>query len=375
MQPKLFQQAVLDWFDEHGRKDLPWQQQLTPYRVWVSEIMLQQTQVATVIPYYQRFLERFPDVYALAEAELDQVLHLWTGLGYYARARNLHKTANKVVADHKGEFPYSLEEMEALPGIGRSTAGAILSIARGIRAPILDGNVKRVLARFETIPGWYGKSDVMKQLWAHAERYTPEDRVGHYTQAMMDLGATICTRSRPLCLLCPLVSSCKAHQQSCVDKYPEPRPKKVVPQKATWMLLLKNSDQHVLLQQRPPAGIWGGLWCFPEFSSETELRSAATVLGAGAEVDDSIKPFTHTFSHYQLKVHPLVMKVNGKGDFVKQRVVQTDEAKTGGVPSPAVPTTSEVQEGVRTLWCDPAEPAEVGLAAPVKRLVSRLASQ
>ncbi|OMH28101.1 A/G-specific adenine glycosylase [Motiliproteus sp. MSK22-1] len=369
MQPNLFQQAVLDWFDEHGRKDLPWQQQLSPYRVWVSEIMLQQTQVATVIPYYQRFMERFPDVYALAEADLDQVLHLWTGLGYYARARNLHKTANKVVADYEGEFPCSLEEMEALPGIGRSTAGAILSIASGIRAPILDGNVKRVLARFETIPGWYGKSEVMKKLWAYADRYTPEARVGHYTQAMMDLGATICTRSRPLCLLCPLVSTCKAHQQGCVDQYPEPRPKKVVPQKTTWMLLLKNSNQHVLLQQRPPAGIWGGLWCFPEYSSETELRTAARVLGAGGETDDSFKPFIHTFSHYQLKVYPLVMTVNGEDRTIQQRVVENGTVQKDSVQA------GEVQEQAASLWCDPSDPAEVGLAAPVKRLITRLANQ
>ncbi len=208
MTPEQFQHSILDWFDQHGRHDLPWQQAQTPYRVWVSEIMLQQTQVATVIPYFQRFMARFPDVGALAAAEQDEVLHLWTGLGYYARARNLHKAARLVVNNWGGEFPQTLEGMESLPGIGRSTAGAILAMACGIRAPILDGNVKRVLARYACVEGWPGQTAVQKQLWALAEEYTPSRRVGDYTQAMMDLGATLCTRSKPACVLCPLQLDC-----------------------------------------------------------------------------------------------------------------------------------------------------------------------
>ncbi len=345
MQPELFQRAVLDWFDEHGRKDLPWQQQLTPYAVWVSEIMLQQTQVATVIPYYQRFMAAFPDVQSLAAAELDQVLHLWTGLGYYARARNLHKTAKLVAETRAGAFPTSLAEMEALPGIGRSTAGAILSISGGIRAPILDGNVKRVLARFEAVPGWYGKTPVLNRLWEYAERYTPERRVGDYTQAMMDLGATVCTRSRPTCLLCPLVADCKAHRAGATDRYPEPRPKKTIPLKQSWMLLLLDDKRQVMLRQRPPSGIWGGLWCFPEYASEAELNEAAEELGA-VDSEQAVAAFTHTFSHYQLRVFPRVMRLGGQ--------------------------CRQVQESAATLWCSPASPAEVGLAAPVKRLLDQL---
>lgn len=208
--PGQFSAAVLDWFDQHGRTDLPWQAEKTPYHTWISEIMLQQTQVATVIPYYQRFVKRFPDVHSLAAAEIDQVLHLWTGLGYYARARNLHKTALIVSQTLEGQFPDTLEGLEQLPGIGRSTAGAILSIATGKRAAILDGNVKRVLARFYAIEGWPGQPAVTRTLWELAERNTPHQRVGDYTQAMMDLGATLCTRSKPGCLLCPLQQDCKA---------------------------------------------------------------------------------------------------------------------------------------------------------------------
>jgi A/G-specific adenine glycosylase len=211
MRSEQFSSAVLDWYDRHGRHDLPWQQGITPYRVWVSEIMLQQTQVSTVLNYFDRFMASLPTVEALASAPEDEVLHLWTGLGYYTRARNLQKTAKIVVAEYGGEFPRDVEKLVELPGIGLSTAGAIASLSMGLRAPILDGNVKRVLARFTAQEGYPGEPKVAKQLWANAERFTPHDRVNAYTQAMMDLGATLCTRSKPSCLLCPLEKSCEAH--------------------------------------------------------------------------------------------------------------------------------------------------------------------
>ena len=240
LSPDRFQAQVLQWYDRHGRHDLPWQHPRSPYRVWLSEIMLQQTQVKTVIPYFERFLERFPDVAALAAASEDEVLHLWTGLGYYARARNLLKCARSVVDDHGGEFPATVEALEQLPGIGRSTAGAIVSISRDTPAAILDGNVKRVLARYTAIAGWPGESAVQKKLWAVAERYTPETRCADYSQAMMDLGATLCSRSRPACDLCPLEESCAAHSAGRQADYPGKKPRKALPVKSTVMLLVRR---------------------------------------------------------------------------------------------------------------------------------------
>ncbi|MDF9895829.1 UNVERIFIED_ORG: A/G-specific adenine glycosylase [Pseudomonas vranovensis] len=233
MSPEQFSSAVLDWYDRNGRHDLPWQQGITPYRVWVSEIMLQQTQVSTVLNYFGRFMEALPTVQALAEAPEDEVLHLWTGLGYYTRARNLQKTAKIVVEQYGGEFPRDVEKLTDLPGIGLSTAGAIASISMGLRAPILDGNVKRVLARYTAQEGYPGEPKVAKALWANAERYTPHSRVNHYTQAMMDLGATLCTRSKPSCLLCPLKVGCEAHMLGQEIRYPVPKPRKELPQKRT----------------------------------------------------------------------------------------------------------------------------------------------
>lgn len=346
MTPEQFQHSVLDWFDQSGRHDLPWQQAQTPYRVWVSEIMLQQTQVATVIPYFQRFMARFPSVTELAAAEQDEVLHLWTGLGYYARARNLHVAARQVVNDWGGEFPQTLEGMESLPGIGRSTAGAVLSMACGVRAPILDGNVKRVLARYACVEGWPGQTAVQKRLWALAEAYTPAQRVGDYTQAMMDLGATVCTRSKPACVLCPLQSHCQALADDRVSDFPRPRPKKQLPTRQTWMLLWQNNRAEVLLQQRPPTGIWGGLWCFPEFASVEQLQEFACQHQLQAVVDKSPPAFVHTFSHYHLHVHPRIMQ--GSERFVT------------------------VSESRPQRWCDPRQMPAIGLAAPVKRLLQQL---
>lgn len=251
---EAFSQQVLQWFDRHGRKNLPWQKNINPYRVWISEVMLQQTQVATVIPYFENFMARFPTVADLAWAQTDDVLHLWSGLGYYSRARNLHKAANMVMDTFVGEFPRSVEELTQLPGIGLSTAGAIASISMGIRAPILDGNVKRVLTRYQAIAGWPGQSAVTKQLWSIAEEYTPHHRNADYTQAMMDLGAMICTRTKPSCLICPLQQDCLAHAAGEETRYPESKPKKEKPERSIRMLMVINEFGEVLLEKgHPPA--------------------------------------------------------------------------------------------------------------------------
>jgi len=347
MQPQQFSDAVLGWFDQHGRHDLPWQENKTAYNTWVSEIMLQQTQVKTVIPYYQRFMERFPDVHALAAADQDEVLHLWTGLGYYARARNLHKAAKMVVSDYQGEFPDSVEGLESLPGIGRSTAGAVLSISTGKWAPILDGNVKRVLARFFAIDGWPGTPSVTKEMWHYAERFTPQHRTGDYTQAMMDLGATLCTRSKPSCLLCPLQPNCQAFDQGRTTELPMPRPKKEIPVKQTIMLLIRNEQGQILLRQRPPVGLWGGLFSLPEVQ---DLRDAETELGISVDQQSvsALEPLRHTFSHFHLDITPMLLELN----------------------NPA----NRVMEGDNALWYNVQQPQSIGLAAPVKRLIERLQS-
>ena len=275
-----FARALLAWFDRHGRHDLPWQRDPTPYRVWVSEIMLQQTRVAAVIPYFERFTARFPDVDALAGAGLDEVLGLWSGLGYYARGRNLHAAARAVCANHGGRFPDTLEELVALPGIGRSTAGAILALAFGRRQPILDGNAKRVLARYHAVAGWPGESRVGARLWSLAERLTPCRRVGDYTQAIMDLGATLCTRTRPTCLLCPLADGCRAHALGDPVRFPAPRPKRAYPTREKLLVVMRDAGGRVLVERRPPSGIWGGLWSFPEASADLDLENAAATAAA-----------------------------------------------------------------------------------------------
>lgn len=344
MTPTEFNQAVLEWFDQHGRHDLPWQQNKTAYHTWISEIMLQQTQVTTVIPYFERFIERFPSVQKLADAEIDEVLHLWTGLGYYARARNLHKAANIVAHDLGGKFPQSVEELEELPGIGRSTAGAVLSISSGKRAAILDGNVKRVLARFYALEGWPGTTANQKKLWEYAESNTPNERVGDYTQAMMDMGATLCTRTKPSCLICPINEGCEASRSNDPTQYPHPKPKKEKPVKQTYLLLIQNEEQETLLQQRPPSGIWGGLWCLPEVS---DLRDTEHTLGIVLDNTEAevLEPLRHTFSHYHLDITPVRIKTNNLTDCV--------------------------MEASPTLWYNLQQPQNVGLAAPVKKLLEK----
>jgi len=337
-----FSDVVLAWYHKHGRKHLPWQQDITPYRVWVSEIMLQQTQVATVIPYFERIMQRFPDVFSLAKAEQDEVLHLWTGLGYYARGRNLHACAQKVVEQYNGEFPQSVDLLSELPGIGRSTAGAIASISMGIRAPILDGNVKRVLTRFYAVEGWPGSTTVQKQLWQVAEQLTPAHSHREYTQTMMDLGATLCTRSKPACGICPLQPQCEGYKTSKPTQFPNSKPKKEKPEKHTILLMIENPDGELYLQQRPQTGIWGGLWSFPEVSSEAEAHTwLKQHLGSEAQAV-WLDNFRHTFSHYHLHIQPLKFSL-------PTRPLQIGEHSSH--------------------WYNPANPSELGLAAPVKKLL------
>ena len=336
-----FAAALLDWFDRHGRKHLPWQQNPTPYRVWVSEIMLQQTQVATVIPFYERFMARFPNVAALAAAPLDEVLHLWTGLGYYARARNLHRAATLIVRNHAGVFPASIDEVEALPGIGRSTAGAILSLALNQRHPILDGNVKRVLARYFGIHGFPGEAAIERQLWMFADACTPMERASSYTQAIMDLGATVCVRSRPICLACPQQAHCVARIQGLQHELPTPRPKKARPARRAFALLVRNSGGAILLEQRPTSGLWGGLWTLPQFESSEAARAFVTER-FGAPTIEALGPYAHAFTHFDLTLHPLLVNV-------------------------ALPHA--IADGERFTWYDPAQPPRIGLAKPAVDLI------
>ncbi|MFO7593801.1 MAG: A/G-specific adenine glycosylase [Pseudomonadota bacterium] len=342
-----FARRLLAWFDRHGRHDLPWQKEPTPYRVWVSEVMLQQTLVATVIPYYERFMQRFDDVLALADAPLDDVLAHWSGLGYYSRARNLHKAAQQIRDQHQGEFPRQLEAVMALPGVGRSTAGAILAIACRQHHAILDGNVKRVLSRHGAIEGWPGKCEVEKRLWQLAEGYTPAERVADYTQAIMDLGATLCSRTRPRCEECPVRSDCQAAAQGRVADFPGRKPRKALPVKKTRMLLLQNGDEALLLQRRPPAGIWGGLWSLPECPHEEDIgrwcREHFGVEPVSAEAWAGIR---HTFSHFQLEIEPWYCRVQ-----------------------PLEP--AQVMEQLAALWYKTQSFNQLGLPAPVKRLLDR----
>ncbi|TKB48746.1 A/G-specific adenine glycosylase [Ferrimonas sediminicola] len=304
---RSFSDRVIQWYRLAGRKTLPWQQDKSPYRVWISEIMLQQTQVATVIPYYLKFMQRFPTVRELAEAPTDDVLHHWTGLGYYARARNLHRAAQVIMDRHGGEFPRTLEQVMALPGIGRSTAGAVLSLSLGQHHPILDGNVKRVLARHRAIDGWPGQKAVENRLWQATETVTPAQEIQAYNQAMMDIGAMICTRTKPSCGECPVAQDCRAHAQGNPGDYPGKKPRREKPVRACVQLMLVHDGQ-VLLHRRPPSGIWGGLWCFPQFDTKNEAELWLASQGIDADWQD-FQPFRHTFSHYHLDIQPVRLEL------------------------------------------------------------------
>ena len=305
-----FSDRLLDWYKLHGRHDLPWQAKTSLYRTWVSEIMLQQTQVATVIPYFEKFMQRFPHISELAQASQDEVLLHWAGLGYYSRARNLHKAALLIAEKHDGLFPQSYDDVLALPGIGPSTAGAILAQALGQRHAILDGNVKRVLARYQAIEGWPGKPQVEKQLWLWAEKYTPQQNVADYTQAIMDLGAIVCTRASAKCDVCPLTESCKACQTDRVADLPTRKHKKLLPVREKRLLIIRNEMGAYLMEKRPPTGIWGGLWSLPELSMEQAVVEMVDQ-NWQLEVDDysDLPVFRHTFSHFHLDITPCEVQV------------------------------------------------------------------
>ena len=359
---RFFADTLLAWFDRHGRHDLPWQRDPDPYRVWVSEIMLQQTRVAAVVPYFERFIARFPDVGSLAAAGLDEVLALWSGLGYYARGRNLHAAARMVAQDHGGRFPGTFEGLVALPGIGRSTAGAILALALGRRYPILDGNAKRVLARYHAVAGWPGDPAVEKRLWAFAERHTPERRVGDYTQAVMDLGATLCTRTKPTCLLCPVAAGCRARAAGEPARFPAPRPKRTYPTRETLLVVMRDPHGRVLVERRPPAGVWGGLWCFPEASAGlADPRDAAVSCARSRRLKPgrvrALAPVEHGFTHFRLRATPVVVSVEPSPDG------GTNGAGARWLEPGAVSGAAGANPG--------ADPA-VGLAAAVGAVLSRL---
>jgi A/G-specific adenine glycosylase len=299
-----FARRLVAWQRTHGRHDLPWQGSRDPYRIWVSEIMLQQTQVSSVIPYFQRFMSRFPDVAVLAAADEDDVLGHWSGLGYYARARNLHRAARLIADVHGGAFPREAARIAELPGVGRSTAAAVAAFAFGERGAILDGNVKRVLARWLGVRGWPGDPSVQASLWREAENLLPPTDIEAYSQGLMDLGSQVCTRSKPACDACPVKADCRALRDGLTGVLPEPRPRKPLPQRETGLLILARAGE-VMLEKRPPTGIWGGLWSFPELTLD-EDPSTASDLRYGARIDTPrpLPAVEHGFTHFRLTLRP-----------------------------------------------------------------------
>ena len=342
-----FADRLLRWFDRSGRHDLPWQHPRSPYRVWLSEIMLQQTQVQTVIPYFERFVGELPTLPDLAAAEPDRVIALWAGLGYYARARNLHQAARLCVERHCGELPADFVELSALPGIGRSTAGAILAQAWGQRFAILDGNVKRTLCRYHGVEGSPASSAVEKTLWALAEQHLPPSRLADYSQAIMDFGATLCTRSDPSCVLCPLQDSCVALREGRIAELPQSRPGKTLPERRTMMLVLRGDGDSVLLVRRPPTGVWSGMWSLPEVADHDEARQfVARHSDADFDANTPLALIEHSFSHYRLHIAPLLWQ----GGAASARIGDNDGHR----------------------WHSLAALDEVGLPAPVRKLLISL---
>ena len=348
MNNEQFTPRLLAWFAVHGRHTLPWQINPTTYRVWVSEVMLQQTQVATVIPYYERFMARFPDVRSLASAPLDEVLHLWTGLGYYARARNLRACAQVLVARFGGEFPLHLDEVMELPGIGRSTAGAILALSRGQRYPILDGNAKRVLARVFGIAGDPNSKSVLEILWAQSDACTPADNVAAYTQAIMDLGATVCARARPACAHCPMNASCVAALERRQAELPGRKQRRTRPSREATLLIAQtgaDGSTAVLVERRPASGLWGGLWSPPQFENERDaLDWCQRELGAAPDTK-ALAPIDHAFTHFDLRLKPIMIRCE--------------------------PNLS-VRDADDRLWYQLESPPRIGLPQPINQLFERL---
>ncbi len=360
---RRFAQRLLAWYERNGRKDLPWKRSRDPYAIWVSEIMLQQTQVATVIPYYERFMRRFPTVQHLARAGADAVLHLWTGLGYYARARHLHEAARQIVLEHAGAFPRDFASVAALPGVGRSTAGAILALAFGARHAILDGNVKRVLARYYAIATPVNDGATLARLWETAERLTPRTRVADYTQAIMDLGATVCKRRAPDCAACPLRCDCRAAARGAAEAYPVMARRRVLPAKRVKMLLIQDAAGRVLLTQRPPAGLWGGLWSLPQCEHADVRAFSRTQLGLDIAPERAWPSFRHTFSHFHLDIMPIPARVLGPS---RQRCATARGTRAS--PRNAI----GVMETDSAVWYNVRHPDARGMPAPVKRLLDQL---
>ncbi len=334
-----FADRVIAWQKVHGRHDLPWQQSRDAYRIWLSEIMLQQTQVATVIPYYGRFVERFSDVRALAAAPLETVMSSWAGLGYYSRARNLHRCAQQIVAEHGAEFPRSAELLAQLPGIGRSTAAAVAALAFGERAAILDGNVKRVLTRLFGVDGYPGNPSVERVLWQHAEDLLPADDIESYTQGLMDLGATVCTRGRPQCAACPVSDSCRALRERTMDVLPTPRPAKQPRVRSAILLVIHDANGAVLLELRPPSGIWGGLLSLPEFEADTGVdgivAAMATRYGLRISMGEALGDIRHEFTHYTYVMRPRRAHVVGTVVVASASLRGVCEAELESAPLPA----------------------------------------
>jgi A/G-specific adenine glycosylase len=338
-----FARRLLAWHVLHGRHDLPWQTDRSPYRIWISEVMLQQTQVGTVLPYFERFVASFPSVPALAAANLEDVLALWSGLGYYARARHLHVAAKLVCERYDGDLPSDFETLQTLPGIGRSTAAAILALASGRRHAILDGNVRRVLARHRGIDGWPGETAVAAELWGWAERFTPTTDVTRYTQAIMDLGATVCSRHTPQCASCPVSADCCAYLQGLTQELPKPRPRRSLPQREVVMALVRDPERRVLMERRSEQGIWGGLWSLPESADEQTCRGwLAERFGDSVHSIVPREPLMHVFTHFRLRITPL----------------------TAVVSSPPM----RAMDGDRWLWYN-GNIHNCGMPAPVRRLI------
>lgn len=315
-----FSSKIIQWQKQHGRHDLPWQNTTDPYAIWVSEIMLQQTQVAAVIGYYAKFMARFPNIHTLACASQEEVLQHWSGLGYYSRARNLHNAAQKIVDDFDNEFPQNFDDILSLPGIGRSTAAAISTFAFNQPQPILDGNVKRVFARHFLVEGWPGLPKIEQQMWQIAQHENPQENAIAYTQGLMDLGATLCTRSKPRCGECPVNTGCQAYAKNMMHLLPTPKPRKIMPEKSTTMLVMLDGNE-VMLEKRPPSGIWGGLWSFPETES-TEGQA--------------LPKLTHTFTHFKLHIQPRLIGTNKHRQIQTQRTIwlNLDDAIAAAIPTP-----------------------------------------
>jgi A/G-specific adenine glycosylase len=348
---KSFAARLIAWQGHTGRRDLPWQNTRDPYRIWISEIMLQQTQVATVMPYYRRFLSALPDVQSLAAASIDVVLRLWSGLGYYRRAHLLHRAAREVVSRHGGAFPRDAATLETLPGVGRSTAAAIAAFAYGARGAILDGNVKRVLARHHGIDGYAGDPAVLRTLWTRAEDLLPRVRIEPYTQALMDLGAMVCLRSTPDCARCPVAADCVARLTNRVDELPVPRPRKPLPQREVTVLLIERGGE-ILLERRPPTGIWAGLWSVPEVSGGTDIAAYCRErFGADVAAGTALAPIEHAFTHFRLRLTPLPCSVE------------------------RWPTRVEEPARNTCIWLPLPEATGAALPAPIKKLLRSLATQ